>query len=228
MVKILKKKIILKHTEAILLIFILMFVIIGIIVFSAMLTKSEKVKETKIEYVAQLENMMQKQKKEIETETLKVTLKKEEPEPEPEPEPVETGPRPLDTMYNGFEVAGKITIPKTGVDTPFLSGVTVEGMEQAPCLLYKAGEINVSGNTFIVGHNYRNGTLFSNNNNLEIEDKIIITAMDGTSREYTIYDKFTTTAEDVGYLKREIGEIPEITLQCCTDDDENRLIILAR
>ena len=59
-------------------------------------------------------------------------------------------------------------------------------------------------------------------------DKIIITAMDGTSKEYTVYDKFTTTAEDVSYLKREIGELPEITLQSCTDDDENRLIILAR
>ena len=226
MVKILKKKIILKHTEAVLLIFILMFIIIGIIVFSTMLTKSEKTKETKVEYVAQLENMMQNQKEEIESEKemLKVTIK----EKEPEPEPVETGPKPLDTMYNGFEVAGKITIPKTGVDIPFLSGVTVEGMEQAPCLLYKTGEINVSGNTFIVGHNYRNGTLFSNNNNIEVGDKIIITAMDGTSKEYTVYDKFTTTAEDVSYLKREIGELPEITLQSCTDDDENRLIILAR
>ena len=52
--------------------------------------------------------------------------------------------------------------------------------------------------------------------------------MDGTSKEYTAYDKFTTTAEDVSYLKREIGESPEITLQCCTNDDENRLIILAK
>ena len=215
-----------KQTEKILMIVILIFLIIGIIIFSIILANSKKTKEVKTEYVAQLENMIEKEKKEI--ETIQVTLKKEEPEPKPEPEPEEIKPVPLETTYNGFEVAGKITIPKTGVDTYFLNGVTVEGMEQAPCLLYKTGEINISGNTFIVGHNYRNGTLFSDNKLLEKEDKIIITAMDGTSKEYTIYDKFETTAEDVGYLKRQIGEEPEITLQCCTDNDENRIIILAK
>ena len=178
--------------------------------------------EQKVEYVAQLENMIEKEKDEI----LKVTIEREIPTPTPEQE--EEPLIPLDTIYNGFAVAGKITIPKTGVDIPFLDSVSVPGMEQAPCLLYKTGEINVSGNTFIVGHNYKNGTLFSDNKNLEINDKIIITAMDGSSREYTIYDKFITTPEDTTYLKRKVEDLPEITLQCCTDDDENRIIILAK
>ena len=203
---------------------ILVFIVTGVIIFSVVLSKSKQTKEAKTEYVEELENMMDKEKEEI--DSLNVTLAtKEEPQPQQQEQ---ITPTPLEATYNGYPVAGKITIPKTGVDTPFLTNVTVEGMEQAPCVLYKKGEINVSGNIFIVGHNYRNGTLFSNNKNLEAGDKIIITAMDGTSREYTIYNKFITTPEDVSYLKREVGETPEITLQCCTDDDNQRIIILAK
>ncbi len=218
---------VLQKTELILKIIIILCIVTVVIVFIMAITKKDEVivEEEKVEYVAELENMIKKEKNDI----LSVTVEKEEPSvtPEPSVEP-EVQLTPLDPMYNGFTVAGKITIPKTGVDTPFLDNVSVSGMMQAPCLLYKTGEINLSGNTFIVGHNLRDGTLFSNNNLLEIGDKIIITAMDGSSKEYAIYDKFITTPEDTSYLKRKIGDIPEITLQCCTDDDENRIIILAK
>lgn len=215
---------VLQKIEVILAVIIIILIVAIVVVFILTITKKQEVvveDEQKVEYVAQLENMIEKEKEEI----LKVKIEREIPTPTPEPEEQLI---PLDTMYNGFAVAGKITIPKTGVDTLFLDSVSVPGMTQAPCLLYKTGDINISGNTFIVGHNYRNGTLFSDNKNLEINDKIIITVMDGSSREYTIYDKFITTPEDTTYLKREIGDSPEITLQCCTDDDENRIIILAK
>lgn len=140
----------------------------------------------------------------------------------------EEGLIPLDPTYQGYAVAGKIQIPKTGVDTPFFDGVTVEKMEIAPCLLYKTGNVNEPGNVLIVGHNYMNDTLFSNNKYLEIGDKIIITAMDGYIKEYTIYDKFITTAEDVSYIKRDTNGFPEISLQTCTDDEQERLILLAK
>ena len=222
-----------KKTEVILSIAIIIFLVAIVILFVVIVSKKEEKKEeeSKIEYVEQLENIMEKEKDEI----LSVTIKNEEPPEEPKVEEpvveepvVEEGPTPLDPMFNGYQIAGKITISKTGLDTPFFDRLTVDRMEQAPCLLLKTGEINVSGNTYIAGHNRRNGTLFSDNKYLEIDDKIIITAMDGTSREYTIYNKFETTAEDTSYLKRAIGEQPELTLQCCTDDDENRIIILAR
>lgn len=132
------------------------------------------------------------------------------------------------TEYKGFTTVGKIEIPQTGVDTPILSQVTVKGMENAPCLLYATGELNQNGNNLIVGHNYRNGTIFSNNKNLKLGDKIFITTLDGQKIEYTIYNKFVTTAEDVSYIKRETNNKPEITLSSCTDDDEYRIIILAK
>lgn len=130
--------------------------------------------------------------------------------------------------YKGFTTAGKIEIPQTGVDIPILNQVTVEGMKNAPCLLYSTGELNQNGNNLIVGHNFRNGTIFSDNKNLKLGDKIYVTTLDGSRVEYTIYNKFITTPEDVSYIKRDTNNKPEITLSCCTDDDEYRIIILAK
>ncbi len=127
-----------------------------------------------------------------------------------------------------FETIGKIEIPQTGVNIPILNQVTVEGMKNAPCLLYATGKLNENGNNLIVGHNFRNGTIFSDNKNLQIGDKIYVTALDGNRVEYTIYEKFITTSEDVSYIKRDTQNKPEITLSCCTDDDEYRIIILAK
>lgn len=131
--------------------------------------------------------------------------------------------------YEGFNCIAQIQIPSTNVNIPILDKVTVNGMEKAPCLLYSTGELNKSGNNLIVGHNYQNDTIFSNNEKLRVGDKIYITTIEGLKKEYTIYSKFITTPEDVSYLKREIinGQA-EITLSCCTDDEIDRIVILAR
>ncbi len=131
----------------------------------------------------------------------------------------------VEKQYKGFETVGKIEIQKTGLNLPILSQVTVQGMEVAPCLLYSKGEINQSGNTVIVGHNYNN--IFSKNKNLEKGDKISITTLDGQKVTYTIYSKFRTTPDEVDYLARKIGDKPEITLSTCTESDKYRLVILA-
>lgn len=137
-------------------------------------------------------------------------------------------PESVLTEYKSFATVGKIEIPQTRVDIPILDQVTVEGMKNAPCLLYSTGKLNENGNNLIVGHNFRDGTIFSNNKYLKLGDKIYITTLNGKRVEYTIYNKFITTAEDVSYIKRNTNNKPEITLSCCTDDDEHRIIILAR
>lgn len=144
--------------------------------------------------------------------------------------PVETEERieAVPTEFKGFETIGKIEIPKTEVDIPILNQVTVKGMENAPCLLYSTGDLNQEGNNLIVGHNYRNGTIFSDNKKLTLGDKIYVTTLGGERVEYTIYDKFITTAEEVSYIKRDTKGKPEITLSCCTDDDTLRIIVLGK
>ena len=87
---------------------------------------------------------------------------------------------------------GTIYIPKTGINLPILKSVTVSGMETAVCCLYSTGALNIHGTTLIVGHNYCNGKLFSNNKNLQIGDSIYVTTTDGKQVQYTIYEKFIT------------------------------------
>lgn len=135
----------------------------------------------------------------------------------------------VEESYNGFPTCAYIEIPKTGVSLPVLSNQTVSGMEFSCCKLYSTGDINISGNTYIVAHNYENGTLFSDNKDLEIGDKIILTGLYKNKVEYTIYNIFNTTPTDTSYLTKNIDENNiEITLQTCNNDAEDtRLIIEA-
>ena len=104
--------------------------------------------------------------------------------------------------------------------------VTPSSIESSVAILYGPG-LNQIGNTVIVGHNYRNGTMFSNNKNLVSGDKIYITDKTGKEVMYTVYKKYETTAQDFNYATRDVNGRREISLSTCTDDSSKRLIIWA-
>ncbi len=130
-------------------------------------------------------------------------------------------------MYEDYIVLGRIEIPKTGRDYPILHKVTTRSLEIAVATIYSPG-INEVGNTVIMGHNYRNGTLFSNNKMLELGDKIYITDNTGRRISYTIYNKYETDENDASYMTRDTQGKREISLSTCTDEGNKRLIIWAR
>lgn len=129
-------------------------------------------------------------------------------------------------MYEGYEVLGKINIPKTKCEYPILDQVTKHSIEVAVAVLYGPG-LNQPGNTVIVGHNYRNGMFFSNNKKLQNGDTIYITSADETV-VYEIYNIYQTTPDDAEYMQRDTGGAREISLSTCTDDSSARLIIWAK
>ena len=131
--------------------------------------------------------------------------------------------------YQGFVMLGYITIPKTNVKQPILDQVTPDSLNAAVATLYPSNpQLNKPGNVVIVGHNYRNGKFFSDNNKLSIGDKINIKDNTGTELTYTIYQKFQTTEQDTSFYTRDTKGVPEITLSTCTDDSKARIIILAK
>lgn len=133
------------------------------------------------------------------------------------------------TYYQGFVMLGYITIPKTNVKEPILDSVTPDSLNAAVAALYPSNpELNGPGNVVIVGHNYRNGKFFSDNNKLSVGDKIMIKDNNGTELTYTIYNKFQTTETDTSFYTRNTNGVPEITLSTCTDDSKARIIILAK
>lgn len=133
---------------------------------------------------------------------------------------------PKKVMYEGYEMMGKISIPKTGCEYPILSEVTKRSIEVAVAILYGPG-LNEPGNTVIVGHNYRNGMFFSDNDKLAVGDVIHITSATETVT-YEIYNIYQTSPDDAEYMRRDTSGSREISLSTCTDDSSARLIIWAK
>jgi len=129
--------------------------------------------------------------------------------------------------YKGFPVVGIIEVPKLDLKYPVLEDGSKDAIEVSVAINVGPG-LNREGNTVIIGHNYRNGTFFSNNKKLNKEEKIYITDKTGTKLEYTIFSIYTTTPEDSDYMDRDTGGKKEITLVTCTDDTKSRIIICAR
>ena len=143
------------------------------------------------------------------------------------------------TYLGDYEVKGTIRIPKTGIEYPILEKATVGSLAMSVGILTivtcdsittPVEELNVLGtNAFILGHNYRNGQFFSDNDQLEIGDEILVTDYTGQTITYNIYNMYYTTSDDVTFLDRELDpNTREITLQTCNDDSSQRLIIWAR
>ena len=129
--------------------------------------------------------------------------------------------------YKGMKVAGVIEIPKTKVKYNVLDDPSAKAMEVGITIIYGPG-LNQTGNTVLAGHNYRNGTFFSNNNKLSSGDKIYITDLSGKKVSYTIYKKYKTDPNDFSYATRNTNGKREISLTTCTDDSSARIIIWAK
>ena len=87
---------------------------------------------------------------------------------------------------------------------------------------------NEKGNVVIIGHNYRDGKFFADNEKLVIGDKVEITDLTGRTLSYTIYEISIIPETDTEYITRERGDNVEISLSTCTDDGKARLVILAK
>lgn len=143
------------------------------------------------------------------------------------------------TYLGNYEIKGSIDISKTNCKYPILEKVTVDSLKKSVAILdivanpelnRTVKDLNVPGtNAFILGHNYRNGQFFSNNDKLAIGDKIKITDQTGTTITYTIYNMFYARPDDVSFMARDVDiNTREITLQTCNEDSSERLIILAK
>lgn len=131
------------------------------------------------------------------------------------------------TQYQGYTMLGTIEIPKIKVKLPILKELSTNSLKKATVLLY--GDINEVGNFVIIGHNNRNGTIFSNVKKLSSGDKIIVTDCNGMQITYEVYQIFSASPDDTSFWERDTNGLREITLSTCTDNDDSiRTIVLAR
>ena len=134
----------------------------------------------------------------------------------------------LATMtYKGFTMLGTIEIPKISLSYPVLDRASAPSMKVSVGVAYGPG-LNKVGNTVIMGHNYRDGTFFSNLYKLSNNDEIYITDETGTRLKYLIYNIYETSSGDFEYASRDTAGKREISLSTCTDDVSGRIIVWAK
>ena len=132
------------------------------------------------------------------------------------------------TKYKGFDVVGTIQIPAINLKYPILEQLSKKSLETSVVLMYTAQGLNNEGNSVIIGHNYRNGTMFSNVKKLSNGDYIYITDSTGRKVKYTIYNIYRASGSESSYMTRNTNGKREISLSTCTDDSKARTIVLAK
>jgi LPXTG-site transpeptidase (sortase) family protein len=131
--------------------------------------------------------------------------------------------------YKGYPLAGKIEIPAIDLEYPLLDSRSAGAIEVAVAISYTQNGVNQPGNTVIIGHNYRNGSFFGNNDRLKNGDLVYITDMDGNRVKYEIYQINNNVApEESSYFTKDTGGAREIVLATCTDNSKGRLVIFAK
>lgn len=135
-----------------------------------------------------------------------------------------TNPREIHTNEN--YIIGKIEIPKINLSYPFFSFLNTEYLAISPCRL--SGEMPPKySNLCIAGHNYDNGTFFSNLNKLKINDKIIIYDNSDYKYTYTIYKIYEVNENDLSPIHDFNSNKNELTLITCNNLNKNRIIVKA-
>ena len=132
------------------------------------------------------------------------------------------------TTYKGFTVVGTIQIPKIKLKYPILEKLSAKALKTSVVLMYTSQGLNNEGNSVIIGHNYRNGTMFSDVDKLTNGDVINITDTTGRKVKYEIYKIYRASGSESDYITRNTNGKREISLSTCTDDSKARTIVLAR
>ena len=132
----------------------------------------------------------------------------------------ENMPRKID----GFDVIGKITIPKIEVKKYILGETTEESLLSGVTKIC-GPDINQIGNFCIAGHNY--GDTFGWISSLEIGDEIYITDTYDRSLKYQVYEIERVSPYNTSCLSQDTNNEKEITLVTCTLGAIKRVIVKA-
>ena len=137
-------------------------------------------------------------------------------------EPYKSMPQQLE----GYEVIGKLEIPKINLTTYILSETNKSTLKVSVTKLC-GPKINGVGNFCIAGHNYNNSNMFKDLKKLEKEDKIYVTDIYNNKVTYVVYDIYKVFPKEVECLSQETDGERKVTLITCTKGAVKRLIIKA-
>ena len=146
--------------------------------------------------------------------------------------PTTTNYKPKEAYKNmpqnidGYEVVGKLEIPKIELSTYVLSETNKKTLNKSVTKLC-GPKVNGVGNFCITGHNYKNDKMFYNLKKLENSDRIFFTDIYDNTVEYMVYDVYKVKPDETECLSQETEGERELTLITCTTGALKRLIIKA-
>ncbi len=120
-----------------------------------------------------------------------------------------------------------LDIPSLSLSLPVLSEINDDLLDVSVCRFYGPMP-NQSGNLCIAGHNYNDGSFFSNIPKLSVGDIIFLTDLSNLSITYEIFQKYEISAKDISCTNQNTNGQKEITLVTCNNLTGNRVIIKAK
>lgn len=127
------------------------------------------------------------------------------------------------SVYQGYDVLGKIVIEEYGIEQYILDSKEDKALECGVIKLY-GGTLNNYGNFCIAGHN-KTG-VFEKLAEMEVGDSFKIIEPNFSETDYKITQIYSSEADDLKCLMQD-DEIIEITLITCESASTTRLIVKA-
>lgn len=168
--------------------------------------------------------------KKVEENDVIVVAMSEQIEVEPEPIPIveeEPVEKKVQTTNGEYNIEAVLNIPKLGINYPVLAE-TSEELLKISVNKYWGPAPNEVGNYCVVGHNYKNKTMFGRLNEITNGDVIELKDNSGRTITYTVYDRYVVEPTDTRCTSQLTNGKREITLITCTNYGQQRLIVKAR
>lgn len=145
------------------------------------------------------------------------------------PKVTETKTPEIKKTSNGesYTVIAKLNIPSLNINMDVLSS-TSNALLKISLNKYWGADPNEVGNLCIVGHNYENGTHFSNLNKIKIGDSVKLTDNTGRTLTYTVYDTYVVDPYDTACTSQLTNGNTEVTLITCYNSGKERFVVKAR
>lgn len=134
----------------------------------------------------------------------------------------------VEDLLSRQEILGLIEIEKISINKIIVEGTGRENIRLTIGHMIQSKSIGEDGNCALAGHRGGTyGTFFKNIDQLEVDDEIKITNMQGEEYIYKVYEQLVTEATDMEVISDISGE-KTLTLISCEDNGTKRLIIHAR
>lgn len=125
-----------------------------------------------------------------------------------------------------YYVEATLTIESLGIEYPVFSDTSEELLKKSINKLWGPNP-NEVGNYVIIGHNYKNGSMFGKLPKIKIGDTFELKDIKGRERTYQVYDKYEIDPTDVACTSQLTNGKTEVTLITCNSNGKKRIVVKA-